>query len=248
MTIQTLEEFDQEQTKKRARLVADLALVATLPTHGVTVNWTGEGGFEEYGNTRKTDVARSIALQPFLIHQGIHGARWVSFRFPDSLSSGEHVSSAHRGEFVRRYLSALLDACEQIIDTVAIRGTYASYVPATFDYTSDSDHKDAKEAHRGRYVIIAETGDRYSAAELQWYIDTAKTGPVRIDIDLNGFPTYKLSPNISMDNFGRVKSVNFPTTDKVGAAALIKRSSDGHHRAEWLFGSREAMETALGLR
>lgn len=270
MTLKSLDQFDKEIAAKRARLEKEIALAHALPTVGKTVTWIGENGWEKDGNTRKPDVEHTIDLAPYIIHSPFRGAEHVAFRAPDSLAGdkGEHVSSKHRPDFVRRYLLALLDACEpHMIDTVAIQGRYCSNVPETFDWMADKDYKDACEVSRGLFELEtyyhAGPHRGCSGAKLLWYIRTDATGPCKISFDLHGgFGTYKAFPRPCMTsdhpNAGPA-FWTFPKPSDIGAVHLWRRASgedcySGGSRVpwgytcQWLYATRDKLETFLNLR
>lgn len=259
MTLKSLEQFEKETAAKRAELERHLALAHKLPTNGVMVTWTGEGGWEKDGNTRKPDIERSIELFPYIIHSPFRGAQHVAFKAPDTLTGegGEHVSSQHRTAFVHRYLQTLLKACEPfMVETLAVRGTYASLVPETFNYKAHKDYSDAAELARGLYEV--EVSEH--SAKVSWYINTSATGPMQISFDLWGgsFGCYRLhARGIRSSDYERstVARWEFPSCDEVGAVHVFKRANttrtthgvpDGY-TMEWLFDSTDAMLTAIGV-
>lgn len=264
MTLKSLEEFDKEIAAKRKRLEKDHAVAHALPTNGKILTWIGEGGFESDGNTRKPDVERTIEIVPHIVHSPFRGCEHVAFRAPYSThgDGGEHVSSQHRTVFGRKYLRAVLDAFEPyLIDTVAVRGTYASYVPESFDWGNDKDYKDAIEVSRGLFEVEASMGtgqNHYTTARLSFYTRIESVGPVKVSFDLEGrgsqFMTYKLMPTPRYKTReprenSRPIAWNVPTG--TGAVHLWRRADGGgegySYSCLWLYDSRDALETALGL-
>ena len=260
--MKTLEQFDKEIAAKRKRLEKDHALVHALPTTGKSITWTGEGGWD--GNTRKPDVTRTIELAPWLVHSPFRGAEQVTFRAPDSLpgDQGEHVSSPHRAEFVRRYFLAVLDAFEPyIINTVAIKGRYASYVPESYDWENDRNYKDAVAIERGLFQLeksISYGQNSYQTSKLEFYVCTDAIGPLQVSFDISDFPTHKAAPRPRRrtDNpESGIVSWDVPLPSSIGAAHVWRRggadrSSGGapwSYTLEWLFDSREALLTLLGV-
>lgn len=258
----SLEEFDRKNAAARAKLERELKLAHQLPTGGVTVTWIGEDGWKSDGNTRKPDIERTIDVAPWIIHDSFRGAAHVAYKAPDSLAGGkgEHVSSKHRSEFVRKYLRAVLDTyAPYVIDTVAVKGAYASYMPETFDWESHKDYADGREVNRGLYEIEASQGNGYSSAKLSFYARTDATGPVQVSFDLHqDFQTHRMQARAHYDNdMHNAVPVrwSFPTLSDIGAVCVWKRSNGDRNRhgqpsgytMEWLFDTREAMETAIGL-
>lgn len=264
MALKSLEDFDKEIASKRARLEKDHALAHALPTVGKTITWMGENGWEPDGRTRKPDVERTIELVPWLIHAPFRGCEHVAFRAPDSLGGdkGEHVCSPHRAAFARKYLRAVLDAFEpHLIDTVAVRGgIYASLVPESFAWGEHKDYKDGHEMSRGLFevqVTRAVGQYRYSSAALSFYTRTETTGPVRItfNLDTGGqLTTYKLMPRpkySSRNPSENARPIGWETPNYADTDAVFvfrRRGGDEYsYTCEWLYDSREALETALGL-
>jgi hypothetical protein len=262
MTLKSLEDFDKEIAAKRARLEKDHALAHALPTVGVTVAWTGENGWDEQGKPRPP-ISKTIALAPHIIHSPFRGAEHVAFRAPDSMvgEGGEHVSSTYRTEFVHKYLRALLDTCApHMIDTVAIKGHYASNVPETFDYAAHRDYSDAEERARGLYEVEVSTGAGFTSAKLQFYIRTEKTGTVQVSFDLSrDFQVWRIMPRAVRRSADVERSLvrrwDLPST---GACHHWRRGGadtawvDGasvpqSYTVEWLYDTREALEHDLGL-
>lgn len=249
----TLEQFEKEVAEKRERLLKDLALAKTLPTNGITVTWTGENGFEKDGNTRKPDAEKTVELTPHIIHSPFRGHEHVAFAVPDS----EYAYSPHRKTFATKYLTALLDACEpHIIDTIAVRGHYASLMPANYDYKANRDYSDAVEVARGRYELQASNGRGFSSVELSFYIHTPECGTVEISINLErDFQRYNLLARARTDNLGIALDWSFPSLADVGAVHMFKRANADRNEhgvctgytLEWLYDSREKMAAAIGL-
>lgn len=263
MSIKSLEQFEQETEAKRQRLLKDIELVAKLPTTGKVVNWTGEGGFEQDGNTRKPDVEKSLELLPSLVHSPFRGHEHVAFSFPDGYQEpGEYQYSKHRKEFVRGYLLAILDACEPyMVETVAVRGTYASLMPADFDYKSHRDYKDATEVSRGLFELESSQGEGYTSLKLSFYFHTEEAGTVEVSINLDKEAhSYKLVARGHRAGYGdnrnaQIESWSFPSLADTGAVNLFKRANATRtchgvptgYTLEWLFDSREKMLAILGL-
>lgn len=257
--MQTIEQFEAEIAKKRERLLKDIDLVKALPTQGQAVTWIGEGGFEQGGNTRKPDITRTVDLLPYIVHSPFRGHEHVAFQVPND-KTGEYQYSKHRKEFASKYLLALLDACEPyIIDTVAVRGTYASLMPSDYDYKANRDYKDAVEVSRGKFEVQISTGTGYTSASLVFYIHTQDAGTVQVSVSVDkDFATYKLLPraHYSGDHHNAViASWSFPNLSDVGAVNVFKRSNvdrnsygqPSGYTLEWLFDSREKMLVAIGL-
>lgn len=261
--MKSLEEFDKENEAKRARLLKDHAVAHALPTTGVVVAWTGEGGWESDGNTRKPDVEKSVGISPWIIHSPFRGAEHVAYKAPDGSKfdgGGEHVSSPHRKEFVRKYFAALLDTYAPcMLDMLAVKDPkrYASHVPSSFDYKAHRDYTNANEIARGLYEITVSTGKGYSSASLAFYVNVDGVGPVKISFTLDrDFPVWKLLPRAhyrgSYDN-AEPDSWTFPPLSQTGAVNMWKRSNCDRNQygqpsgwtLEHLFATRADMERAL---
>lgn len=259
----SLEEFDRRNAEERAQLERELALAHALPTVGRIVTWTGENGWESDGNTRKPDVERSIELAPWIVHGPFRGSRHVAFKAPDSLcgEKGEHVSSQHRKEFVRRYFAALLDTFEPyLVDTIAVKGTYASYVPETWDYEAHKDYADACEIARGLYGIEVSQ----HSAKLVFNTAVPGIGPLKVSFELRdgysgAFQTHKLNARPHYDSNRENATVarwTFLVAADVEAVhvwcrANVTRTSHGvpdGYTMEWLYDTRDCMERAIGLQ
>jgi len=257
--MRTLEEFDREVAAKRARLEKDHALARALPTAGRTVTWLGENGWQADGRTRNPDIERSTEIAPWIIHSPFRGAERIAFRAPDSLAGdkGEHVSSQYRTTFVRKYLLAVLDAFEPyMINTVAIRGHYASYVPESFDWKKDKDYKDANEISRGLFVVntAQNVGPQahYSKAELEFYARLESGQVVNVSFDIgHSFSAYKLMPQPRYESQAHnARPRGWYVSTDTGAVNVFRRSGgdDYGYSCEWLFKSRADMERAIGAQ
>jgi hypothetical protein len=258
MSLQSIEDFEKEIAAKRELLRKQHNMLRLLPTTGKTVTWIGEGGWEKDGNTRKPDVERTIDIAPHIIHSKFRDAEHFAYKAPDSVAgeTGEHVSSKHRPEFVRKYFLAVLDAYAPFMqDIVALRGTYASYVPDSWDWQKSRDYQDAEEVARGRFEVKATLAKGFTNCELSFYVVLPEIGPAQISFDLMkygyssaAFETHKLMAQphyTSNSERATVDQWSYPAKYDIGAEEMLRRSTDGSsHRPqgmtlEWLFATRE---------
>lgn len=257
--MQTLEAFDREIAAKRARLEKDHAVAHALPT--ATIEWIGENGWDSKGAPRDP-VTRTLALEPWIIHSSFRGAEHVAYKAPDSVAGdrGEHVSSKYRKEFVHKYLRALLDTYSPfVIDTRAIKGRYTSFVPESFDYKVHKNYADAEELARGCFVVRVDVGSGYRNADLEFYVRIQNVGPAKISFGLgDSFAYHSLRPVAAYDNVCTNAAVvrwHLPRTAELGAeyrfarpgADLNSHGQPSSYSLEWLFSSREIVESAIGV-
>ena len=270
MTIQSLEQFDKEAAAKRAELERVLNAAAGLPTVGRFVEWTGENGWDEKGAPREP-IAKRQELQPWILHGACayKEAEHVAFHFGDGGTfdkGGEPTGSKFRGDYVRAYLRGLLDACEPfMLDVIAWRGTYASYLNETFDPTealrTARDWKDAKAIARGRYLLSVDThtGEHgYSRAELEFYISRPVPYKVSIDLSQALYPWKLAARPRYATSYGAERNAcpdswDFPHVPT--AANVFKRASAGGYgrgargyRLDYLFEKVEYVLEALGMQ
>ncbi len=258
MTLKSIAEFEAQQRKELEEHKAKMSVVAVLPTNGRTVTWVGEGGFESDGNTRKPDLQKTIQLVPYIVHGKFRDSHHVAFKIPGgSQEDGEYPYSQHRAEFRHAYIKSLLDACDpDIVELLAIKGRYASYVPASWDWENDRDYKDAELQDRGEYEIEASAGRGFSSIKLQFYVTTS-LGAVKISIDVEDCPrAHKLSPrpiynhNVDIER-AVITEWKIPETSVTQATHVWRRGSGDSRndsaRAEYLYANRTDVERALGL-
>jgi len=264
----SIEQFERDVEAKRARLLKDLALAKAALPAPVTVTWVGENGWDNVGKPNPP-IEKSVDVAPWIIHSPFRGAEHIAFKAPDSCAGahGEHVTSEYREGFVRKYFLAVLDAFEPyIMDTVAIKGTYSSYVPESFDWAASRDYKDARILARGLFEVTTTIGEGYRSAELAFYVRHPTAGPCKISFDLGRssferypFKTDHLTPRPIYQgrrhgDDTRVPACwDFPELRDVGAAHLsyrgnTERNSHGvpsGYTLEWLFASRESLLAAI---
>jgi hypothetical protein len=249
MIIKSMEELEREQTKQREELMKHLAIVQQLPTNGMRVYW------------ESTVEMRSIELLPWIIHSPFRGAEHVTYKIPCSYDKDGEENYHYRKNMARAYITALVDAYKPVmIDTLAIKGQYASYVPETFDYKASRDYKDAVIVAKGEYVLIASRyiGEHsYAQLELEFYVQLPNIGPTKIKLDMSDYnPPYQLMPiPVGIRTYGEngpVSSVDRWDVPNDGAARTIHRwlRTDGNSRSkriEWLFQHDKALRETLGL-
>ena len=254
--IESLEQFDKAMEQKRAKLARNISNAKLLPTAGQRITWIGENGWDNEGKPRDP-VSKSIEIVPWIMHDSTayNAAEHVAYNFGD----GEHVSSKYRADYCRKYLTALLDACEPVmLETVATRGTYASYFPSTFDYAANRNYKDAIETARGLYEVDITVGvghNGFSSAALSFYVSQPVPYKVSIDLSRESFP-HKLAPRPRYttgrsEAFGRdVAPATWDMPDKAGASEVFKRRGpDGYsYTIQYLFATRALLIAALNFQ
>jgi hypothetical protein len=261
VNLSTLEEFDRSIAKKRARLEKELALVSQLPTRGKVVTWTGASGWDSKGEDLPA-VAKSVELVPWIVHSrnGHTGAEQMAFKVPngstDDLHS-EHVSSKYLPEFGRRYIRALLDACEPHLQPIrAVKGRYAAMLPASCNWKAKRGYEEASVVAEGLFQVSVYAGRGIGSQSLSFYIATPE--PIEVSIELPaGRVAHELFPVASyrtqyQGEDAVIERWHDPDAAAVGAAHRFCYSGDGNspgrsRRINWLFSDRETIESLFKL-
>jgi hypothetical protein len=248
--MQTLEQFERDIAAKRERLLRDLAIVERLPTTGRTFTWTGDGGYESDGMTKKPPAEKSLQLVPWIIHAPFRGCEHVAYRVP--LDAERTYGEYHR-RMSEGYLRAVCDSfvAKSVIDILALKGTYHSYVPETFDWAASRDYKDAEEVNRGQCVVRVNTGvgaHGFTSTRLEFYVHIEGIGPCEIALEM---PTAHLlvpRPVVERYSHGAPSTVaRWDLPPSAGLSLHQWRRGSGEHRklsfgVEYLF---ETVDSAL---